>query len=113
MKLSFRLISVTGVAVALAMMISAPASAAVSVQHSTNLAGYAVTSATGITSFTGSVNMPTVTCPTTGTPGMFGVVELTGNPTYSVDLSWTADCSNGSLVVTAATADFCPSAGGF
>jgi len=109
-KWKFRLVGVVGVAGTVTLMLSVPAAAAV---HSKDFAGYIATSATGITSFTGTLSLPTVTCPATGSPSVEPQIFLSGDSLYSIDFTWFAGCSNGSLSLIAAEADFCPNAGSF
>jgi hypothetical protein len=110
--MSCRLVGVIGLAGALAMMLSAPAAAASAVVHTKNNAGYSATSSTGITSFTGSLNVPTITCPATGSPFMSASVNLAGASSGPIVFTLDADCSSGSLFLLYAAAFFCLSSTG-
>ena len=110
-KWNSRLVGVVGLAGAVTMMLSAPAAAAPAVVHSKDFAGYKATSSTGITGFTGTLNLPSVTCPATGSPSLEPQIFLSGDSLYSIDFSEFLGCSNGSPSLIAAEADFCPNAG--
>src|SRR5215472_16529285 len=100
MRPSFRLVGVTGVAGALAMMLSAPAAAAPVAVHTKDFAGYSATSSTGITSFTGSLKVPTITCPATGSQSLSALIGLTGASSGGfISFTLTAQCNGGSLFV--------------
>jgi hypothetical protein len=112
MRLSFRLAGVIGLAGALAMMLSAPAAATSAVVHTKNSAGYSATSPTGITSFTGTLNVPTITCPATGSLFMSVSVNLGGDSSGSIVFTLDGNCSSGSLFGLDAAAFFCLSSTG-
>jgi hypothetical protein len=110
MKVAFRFASVVGLASVIMMMLSGPVTAAAPVMHAKNFAGYTAISATGITSFTGSLKVPTVKCPTAGSSNITVSVDL-GSSSYQVLFGLQANCFNGSLNSLAASAIFCPSSG--
>jgi len=113
MKLGFRLLGVIGAAGLFTMLVSAPAIAAQAPIHTANSAGYQGNSSAGITKFTGSVNVPTITCPTTGSPFMDATISLGGSSSGSLNFMWNASCTNGSLSLEGAAAIMClGSAGG-
>jgi hypothetical protein len=107
MRPSFRFVGVIGLAGALATMLSAPAAATSVVVHTKNSAGYSATSSTGITRFTGSLNVPTITCPATGSPFMSAFVSLGGASSGSIRFTLDVNCSSGSLFLSDAAAFFC------
>lgn len=113
MKLNFRLASVIGLASVLTMMLSNPAAATTSVTHSNNFAGYSSTSSIAVTSFTGSLSVPSITCPATGSPHVSATLNLNGDPAYDLIFGWQAQCTNGSLILDGVSAIFCPTAGQF
>jgi hypothetical protein len=112
MKPDFRLAGVVCGAGALTLMLSAPAVAAPAAVHAKDFAGYVATSPTGITSFTGSLTIPAITCPATGSPIMTVQVDL-GGSSFQVLLGWQAHCASGSLSLPGASALFCSNSGQF
>lgn len=112
MKLSFRLGGVIGLAGALAVTLSVPAAAAPAALHTKNNAGYTANSATGITSFTGTLGVPTITCPATGSTFISAAVNLGGDSSGSMVFTWDTTCSNGTLFGLDAAAFFCLSSTG-
>jgi hypothetical protein len=94
-----RLILIAMLAVGLVGTVSAtPALAgARTIVHSTNFAGYTASSVTSVTSFSGSLSSPTLTCPATGQFTIQPEVRVT-SPTHQASVSAyeVLSCSNGS-----------------
>jgi hypothetical protein len=96
------------------LLFAKPVAAAATVVPTQNSAGYSATAPSPFTTFSGTLNVPIVTCPATGDIFMGANIQLTPTTVsgYSVLLGWFVQCNSGTITYTGATAAFCPSAGG-
>ena len=92
-----RLGGTASAAVGMVMLLGTAALAAPTVTKSDNSAGYSVIAGSPITSFSGTLNVPKVTCPATGSSGMSAVISLSDpSSAGSASFGWSANCSGGS-----------------
>lgn len=94
-----RLVGVTALALG-AIGFSAGAAAAAplshaSVAHCSNCAGYSGTTTNGITTFTGRLNVPEVTCPATGSIDMSALIEGYDAAGDAFEFTWYVACISG------------------
>lgn len=71
----------------------------------TSQAGYTATDPNAITSFTGSMNVPTLTCPASGNINIFNEVDISGGGVF-VEMGTQLFCSGGTADYNAGTAQF-------
>ena len=94
--------AVVGVA---AVSLATPAYASTPTRHSPNTAGYAATDSSPVTSFAGSLNVPTVTCPSTGTVAINANVTIVDSVSGDgVGIGWQIVCTTGTESISPAEA---------
>lgn len=81
------------------------------VVKTTNDAGYSAIDPSAITSFSGTISVPTITCPSTGDVYISAGVGLSGGSEV-IPLAWSAFCYAGTLSFNDAEAGFCPESTG-
>jgi Peptidase A4 family len=65
------------------------------VVHSTFDAGYSAIDSQSITSFTGSLTVPTVTCPATGSRFLESAISMSSGPTADAGFGFSIECTAG------------------
>ncbi len=111
MKFLVRTVTAVAATMLVPIAFAVPVSAATTV-HSPTQAGYTATSAMPITSFRGSLTVPTITCPSVGSIAMAAQITFVSPGVATTPgLSWSAFCSNGSVRYNVAQADLGTAAG--
>lgn len=116
MRKSFTAGGVLAAAAAALTLVGFAAPAAAATIHSENIAGYVAFQKAAITAATGTINVPTVTCPGTGTVYINGGVTLTDqrkSAKYVVQMGWDISCTAGTVSYENGGVGFCPATGGY
>ena len=97
MRFVLRIVTtITGVCIALgAVGVGQAAAVGLSTVHSTSFAGYQAYDPTPITTFSGTLTMPTFTCPPTGSFNFSAEVSLNSPAGQDGGMNWNTSCYNG------------------
>jgi Peptidase A4 family len=91
---------------------TATAASSAAIAKSNSSAGYTATDPSPITSFSGTLNVPTVTCPSSGNVNMNANINLTDPvSSYGAGFGWLIICSGGTATYSAAAAEVFMGAG--